>query len=158
MPPKAEDIQLGPSWFAPPPPVASKLGSGSAWLVGIDLETNDWETTRGIKGTFGQFGHYSLCAPCDLEARIVQLGWAYGPAGCQATVKERLVRPEGFRISAKAEQFHKTSHGQAVGEGLPLADVLVEFMADLTQLLADSNARLVCHHLEFDAGIISQDP
>ena len=42
--------------------------------MGVDIETNDWEKVSGIKGTFGQFDHYSLCTPVDLQARIVQLG------------------------------------------------------------------------------------
>ena len=54
---KACDIKVGSSWCAPPSIVAAKLGHGRAWLVGVDLETNDWVTTRDIKGTFGQFGH-----------------------------------------------------------------------------------------------------
>ena len=72
--PKARDVVIGPSWSAPPSAVASKLGPGSDWLMGVDIETNDWEKVSGIKGTFGQFGHYSLCTPVDLQARIVQLG------------------------------------------------------------------------------------
>ena len=55
--PKAHDVIIGPSWSLPPSAVASKLGRGGDWLIGVDLETNDWEKIFGIKGTFGQFGH-----------------------------------------------------------------------------------------------------
>ncbi len=70
--PKARDVKIGSSWCPPPRAVSSQLGPGSAWLVGVDLESNDWVTTPGIKGTFGKFGHYCLCTPVDLQSRIVQ--------------------------------------------------------------------------------------
>ncbi len=87
----------------------------------------------------------------------LQLGWAFGPAGAKATVKERLVRPEGFEVSEKAWGVHKISHERAVKDGLPLADVLAEFLTDLLYLVQNKDARLVCHHLEFDLGIITNE-
>ena len=58
-------------WSKPPDAVASHVGCGGQWLMGIDIETNDWETSRGNKGSIGHFGFWNLCAPRDLDARIV---------------------------------------------------------------------------------------
>ena len=116
---KASNVKIGPAWSAPPDVVAAKFGVGSDWLIGVDIETHDWEDdSRGNKGTYGQFGHYNLCKAKDLESRIVQLGWAFGPAGCAAVVKERLVRPDGFQISEKATDLYKITHEEAEAKGL----------------------------------------
>ena len=147
--PKVCDVRVGPSWQAPPKTVAAKFGRGRDWLIGCDIEANDWETARGVKGTFGRLGHYNLCALIDLQARVVQLGWAFGPAGGKETVKERLIRPVGFKVSAKAAKYHKISHAKAESEGAELADVLAEFVADLSYVVKERGGRLVCHHLDF---------
>ena len=142
-------MKIGPAWSAPPDVVAAKFGVGRDWLIGVDIETHDWEDdSRGNKGTYGQFGHYNLCKAKDLESRIVQLGWAFGPAGCAAVVKERLVRPDGFQISEKATDLHKITHEEAEAKGLELADVLKEFAADLFHLAREKGGRLVCHHMD----------
>ena len=152
---KAIDVKIGPAWCRPSDSVVAKLGEGSDWLFGVDIETNDWQESKGIKGEFGQFRHYHLCAPIDFQARVVQLGWAFGPPGNGATiVKERLVRPDGFTVSDKATRYHKISHEQAEREGSPLHDVLSEFAADLFKIVDEQGGRLVCHHLTFDAGIL----
>ena len=38
-----------------------------------------------------------------------------------------------------------------------MRDVLTEFMSDLNQVVQIHNGRIVCHHLEFDAGIITRE-
>lgn len=154
---KATDVVTGPSWVEPPPALVQQLSHGGSWLIGIDIETNDWDTIRGLKGSYGQFGKYSLCAPVDLKARIVQLGWAFGPPGEIAIVKERLVRPIGFEVSEKAHNFHKISHEVACRDGGDLAEVLTEFMTDLLHVTEANDGRMCCHHLEFDAGIIANE-
>jgi len=124
--------------------------------MGVDIETHHFEPSRGNKGSIGQFGFYNLCIPRDLEARICQLGWAYGPPGQRATVKERLVRPVGFCISERATERHGISHEQAQ-EGAPIADVLAEFLGDLRYVVEERGGRLVCHNAEFDFGIIANE-
>ena len=146
--PKVGDVRLGPAWHAPHKNVAAMLGRGDDWILGCDIETNDWETVKGVKGTFGRFGHYSLCTPSDLQARVVQLGWAFGPAGGKEIVKERLIRPVGFEVSAKATQYHKIPHEKAESEGSELACVLAEFMEDVTYVVQEKHGRLASHHLE----------
>ena len=154
--PRASDVVQGPSWVPPPAILAEKLGWGGDWLIAVDIETNDWDKVRGVKGTFGQFGHYNLCTKKDLEAHVVQIGWVFGPGGPQCTVKERLVRPDGFQISQKATDFHKIAHRTAETEGAALDAVLAEFLADLFYVVDEKQGRLVCHHLEFDMGIIAE--
>ena len=89
-----------------------------------------------------------------MEARVVQLGWCFGPPGFKCTMKERFVRPIGFEISEKAVRDHGITQDTAARDGVQLTDVLSEFCADLFQAAREHDARLVCHHLEFDAGIL----
>ncbi len=154
--PKAAEIREGPAWSKPPEAVASHIDCGGQWLIGIDIETHHWEISRGNKLSIGQFGFYNLCTPRDLESRICQLGWAYGPPGRRATVKERLVRPVDFRISEDATNYHGISHEQAQ-DGEPIADVLAEFLGDLRYVVEERGGRMVCHNMEFDCGIIKNE-
>ncbi len=71
-------------------------------------------------------------------------------------VKERLVQPTNFEISKKATDFHHITQQEAVTEGLPLEDVLREFMLDMVDLY-HRGGRVVIHHLEFDASIIARE-
>ncbi len=119
-------------------------------------ETHDWEDSKGNKGAIGQFGHYHLCKPKDFESRIVQLGWAIWKKDAPIQVKERLIRPDGFCISAKAERFHKISQSMAERDGLALKDVLAEFLGDVREV-QKQGGRLCCHHLEFDGNIIQRE-
>ena len=158
---RAADILLGPErqYVMPPPVVAAKLG-GKIPLIGVDIETHDWTPRCAIdqKGSIGQFGFYNTCLPCNIdECRIVQIGWAIrDPGDRELVVTERLVRPDGFRVSDKATAFHGITHALAAKEGVPLADALAELMRLILEL-SGRGGRLVCHHLEFDAGIIAKE-
>ena len=66
--PKAKDIVAG-GWCKPQDHVIEKMADESTWLIGVDIETHDWEVSRGNKGSIGKFGFYNLCKPSDLEAR-----------------------------------------------------------------------------------------
>jgi len=154
--PKAEDIVHG-GWCKPPEYVIEKMADETTWLIGVDIETNDWEVTGGIKGSTGKFGFYNLCKPSDLEARIIQLGWSFGPPSGDATTKEFLVCPEGFEISEKATKCHGISNELATTHGISLKDALREFMNDAAHVIETQKGRMVCHHLEFDAGIIANE-
>jgi len=154
--PKAKDI-VDRGWCKPPEYVIEKMADETTWLIGVDIETNDWEVSRGNKGSIGKFGFYNLCNPSDLEARIVQLGWSFGPPGGDATIKEFLVCPEGFEISEKATQYHGISNELATTQGISLKDALREFMNDIAHVIGTQKGRMVCHHLEFDAGIIANE-
>jgi len=150
------DIQKEPSLLTPPTCVAARLKERPL-LMGIDIETNDWESRKGNKGSIGKFGFYNICHPDDFKSRIVQLGWCIWrrESGGMET-KERLIRPDDFQISAKAERYHGISHRLAEEEGLPLGAVLEEFLTDL-RLIYDGGGIPVCHHMEFDANILKQE-
>ena len=68
---------------------------------------------------------------------------------------ELLVRPENFVIAEKATALHGITQDAALAQGRPLRDVLIDFMGVVDRAEA-LGARLVVHHLEFDAGNIAQ--
>ena len=140
---------------APPPEVAAKLGK-RCLVAGVDVETHDWEGYKGVKGEIGQYGFYSIFHPNDLNARIVQLGWAIGTAPDALVVKECVVQPTDFQISEKATRYHGISHEWAMQNGRPLREVLEEFMKDIINVY-DQGGRIVVHHLEFDCSIIGRE-
>ena len=156
--PKASKISFTNSWFPPPPILSRRLGSENELLMGLDIETNDWPDlpTGGNKGNIGQFGFYNLCSSEDLNQRCVQLGWVVGLGDKFSVKKEYLITPSDYIISDKATKFHKISHAEALASGRPLRDVLIEFIEDVRSLLRHKG-RVVCHHLEFDCGILATE-
>ena len=58
--PRAAAIRQGPVWSRPPQAVASYIGCGDRWLIGVDIETHHFETSRGNKGSIGQFGSLGM--------------------------------------------------------------------------------------------------
>ena len=106
----------------------------------------------------GQFGFRCFCNPADLNFRMVQLGWAIGEVGDiePTEVKEHLVQPDGYCISARATEHHGISQERAEKQGLPITFVLDEFMRDAVRV-DQMGGRVVIHHLEFDAGIIDTE-
>ena len=159
--PRAADILLSAErrYVTAPLVVAAKL-SGKVLLIGVDIETHDWSArpSTNVRGSIGQFGHYNLCTPCDIEEpRIVQIGWAVRGSGDRETVvTERLVRPDGFRVSEKATSFHGITHACAAEEGVSLPHALAELMRDALEV-SGRGGQLVCHQLELDAGIIARE-
>ncbi len=155
--PRICDLVVGQrvSPVPPPPEVKQKLGH-SKLIVGVDIETHDWEQRTGNKASTGTFGFYSLCHPDDFQARVVQIGWAVGMYGQKPQVKERILKPEGFSIAAKAAKYHGICQERAMAEGRSLQEVLDEFMRDVVDV-QQRGGRLVVHHLEFDCGIILRE-
>ena len=103
--------------FTPQPPpsdIASKL-AGVDLIIGMDCETHVWEKRQNTPGDIGQFGFYTIRHPDDYLVRIVQIGWAICAAPDQLTVKERIIKPCDFRVSAKAALYRRVSHDRAVG-------------------------------------------
>ena len=94
----------------------------------------------------------------DLQQRIVQIGWVVGDLDTSAPPQpeQYIVRPDGFEISEKAAAKHGINHEKALAEGLPLSDVLGEFMRAMAHM-NEKGGRVVIHHLEFDAGIIDKE-
>ena len=87
----------------------------------------------------------------------MQIGWAVrGPGDRKTAVSERLVRPNGFRVSDKATAFHGITHARAAEGGVPLAEALADLMRNVLEV-SGQGGLLVCHQLEFDAGIIARE-
>jgi hypothetical protein len=141
----------------PKKPSAALRGKIGDWKVvaGIDVETHGWVDVESVGGV-GQYGFYCVCPPAKLLARIVTLGWVVGEVFGEPVRKERMVKPVGFRVEEKATRFHGITHDRAESEGLPLAEVLAEFLDDMLAA-RQAGGRVVAHHLEFDAGIISKE-
>jgi DNA polymerase III epsilon subunit-like protein len=157
--PRASELSIlppgTPSLFAMPDVLKDKLSPIAPLVLGLDVETNDWEIHERIKGSIGEHGFYNICCPADLEARIVQLGWAiHEDTG--TVIVERVVRPDGFEISKKASEYHGISQKDAIEQGVALAEALRALMLNV-QEVCRRGGRLVAHHLEFDAGIISRE-
>ena len=141
----------------PTPEVLHKLGKHQI-VVGVDIETADWETgsTSLHKGAFGFF---NLCRPEVFVQRVVQLGWAIGDLDESSALheyKEITIRPSGFEISTKAANLHGVTQSHALEVGVPLREALIEFMEAMQRANA-AGGRVVIHHLEFDAGILARE-
>ena len=154
--PRAKDIVLAPRLHvAPPAEIVAKL-QDLHLVVGIDIETHDI-LGRHMRWWTGPFGFATLADPFALEeARVVRIGWAVHAKSEGPVVKEFLVRPAGFEVSAATIAVHGITHEAAMARGAPLQDVMLEFMRDLSQA-HDLGGRLVAHHLEFNAGIVSEE-
>ena len=141
---------------APPETVLRQLGMPCI-IMGVDIETNDFVLGKKPFAK-GQFGHWCFCTPADLKFKLIQIGWAIGDCKEDAPVecKELTVRPEGFLISGRAIAKHGITNELAAAEGLPLHDVLKEFMRAAIRVY-DMGGRVVIHHLEFDAGVIDEE-
>ena len=61
-----------------------------------------------------------------------------------------------MRSSNEATEKHHISQDQAINHGKPLRDALQVMMHDILECCA-KGGRIVAHHLDFDAGIISQE-
>ena len=88
--------------------------------------------------TPGTLGFYGPEHPIDDRARLLQLSWAATSSG--TVVKQRNIASPGLA---------------SAGPGLPLADVLVEFMDCLLTMPEDF--RLVTYHIEASACVILQE-
>ena len=139
--------------------VKHKLGA-TQLCMGIDVETNDF--TNGRKPyCVGRFGHGCWCSGDDLEFRLVQIGWVTSTCAAETEVDiqskaERLIKPDAFTISEKATKRHEITNERAASNGLPLLEVLEEFMCEAWSLY-EKGGVVVSHHLEFDAGIIDEE-
>ena len=154
--PRAKDIVLAPRLHvAPPAEIVAKL-QDLHLVVGIDIETHDI-LGRHMRWWTGPFGFATLADPFALEeARVVRIGWAVHAKSEGPVVKEFLVRPAGFEVSISASAMRGITHEDAMARGAPLQDVMLEFMRDISQA-HDLGGCLVAHHLEFDAGIVSEE-
>ena len=82
--------------------------------------------------------------------RCVQLAWQiHDKKGQLVTVKNYIIKPEGFDIPYNAEKIHGISTKRAIASGELLTTVLKEFIKDVK----DSKF-IIGHNIEFDKNII----
>lgn len=88
-------------------------------------------------------------ANTDNWPRMVQLAWLIHDINANL-IQERsvIIKPEGFTIPVEVSAIHGITHERAMDEGIPLADVMEEFDADLISV-----PLAVCHNVPFDRAI-----
>jgi DNA polymerase III epsilon subunit-like protein len=85
--------------------------------------------------------------------RLVQVAWLVGDDEVDpGDVQCRIVRPDGFEIPQEASDIHGITTAQAVAEGRPLDEVLMELFDD-----AADCGLLVGHNVDFDRPIIGAE-
>ena len=109
------------------------------------------------KGRIGPFGWYTNNDDVPF-ARIVQLGWVVADASRngEAISKSSLIQPQGFQITEKAMGCHGITQEDALRSGRPLADVLEEFVRDVSHACS-RGGRVCAHQLELDAGLVDEE-
>ena len=157
--PRVRDLTATPELcpVEPPAEVVAKLGE-QTFAVGIDIETADWTEKKHALHK-GQFGFHTMCGPEVFDQRIIQIGWFVQDLSNPDADNEHdelIIQPDGFEIAVKATKLHGVSNERAQQDGMPLKTALDIFMRAMEKL-EQRGARLVIHHLEFDAGIIDRE-
>ena len=94
----------------------------------------------------------------DNWPRVVQLSWQLHAAdGKLLSQHDYIIQPEGFTIPFNAERVHGISTQRAQEEGLPLAEVLTKFNADLSRTESDRRPVVVGHNVDFDINITAAE-
>jgi DNA polymerase III epsilon subunit-like protein len=81
--------------------------------------------------------------------QLVSLSWSLWNASECVKSASYIIRPQGWIISAKSITVHGINQEKAEAEGLPLAEVMAEFRADVMRC-----NRIVAHNMEFDKNVI----
>ena len=92
--------------------------------------------------------------PWELKySRVVQLGFVVFDA--EGNVLRRFERciSDAPDCSAKATKYHGLTNEQLAREGIPIAEAMRQFGAELQKLDA-AGGKLIAHNLDFDAGIL----
>ena len=85
--------------------------------------------------------------------RVVQLAWIL--SDCKGNIiKKRvaIISPNGFKIPEEAVRIHGITTERAIREGLPLYEVLEDFMKDL-----ESVKMIIAHNIDFDQKILGAE-
>ena len=85
----------------------------------------------------------------DNWPRLVQLAWQlHDPQGKLLSRGNRIVQPDGFTIPFNSTKIHGITTARAQEEGLPLDQVMEEFMADAAQA-----TYVMGHNIGFDVNV-----
>ena len=86
----------------------------------------------------------------DNWPRCVQLAWQiHDKQGKLLEVKNYIVKPDGYDIPFNASKIHGISTDLALKQGLPLIEVLLEFVKGLKK-----SKFVIGHNVSFDNNII----
>ena len=89
----------------------------------------------------------------DNWPRLVQLAWQlHDENGKLISRGNRIVQPEGFTIPYNSTKIHGISTERAQDEGMPLGDVVKEFMAD-----AAKAKYVMGHNIGFDVNVVGAE-
>ena len=102
----------------------------------------------------GQFGHFTVNKPWELKySRVVQLGVVVSDAEGNVLRRFECCISDAPDCSAKATKYHGLTNEQLARKGIPIAEAMRQFGAELRKLDAEGG-KLIAHNLEFDAGIL----
>jgi DNA polymerase-3 subunit alpha len=86
----------------------------------------------------------------DNWPRMVQLSWQmHDSNGDLITVKNYIIKPDGYTIPFNAEKIHGISTKRALKQGVDLKDVLNKFNADIENCFY-----IIGHNIDFDLKIV----
>lgn len=93
----------------------------------------------------------------DNWPRLVQIAWTLQEEKKDKdifveTTKAYIIKPDGFEIPVEASDIHKITQEIAMDEGIPLIDVLEEFLP-----LNKKADNFVGHNVNFDVSIIGAE-
>lgn len=111
----------------------------------------DTETTgfplKMFKATSKNIFNWNTC-------RIVQIAWeVYTDVASEMPIASKCytIRPSGFTIPAESSAIHGITHDEAIEQGIPLMDVIDEFMSDIVMHEIQT---IVAHNMSFDSNAI----
>ncbi len=117
----------------------------TASFICFALHTNDFVETNS-KGSYENFGLYTLCSPESFKFRIVGLGWTVGKDSKNTTTKSFVLKHSGVTVSEKAGNYHGIDNERVETDGANPCEVLKEFWEDAHHVVSQGG-RLVAHHL-----------
>ena len=144
---------------APPHNVQMQIGDGRLFFA-VDVETHMLAPENKVELPNGS-GSVSVFKNVQAEdlahLKLVQIGWAVGDVSLsEPRVRELLVKPCGFEIDCKATVKHGIAQPDASTRGIPLRDVLSEFVKEF-RAACQQGARVTSFNLAFDAAVVRHE-
>ena len=120
----------------------AKVDANSRYhLLTFDTEVHDW--IEGVQ--------------IDPISRITQLGWTiFDQTGQIIKTKTAYIKPDGWRVSKKAEKYTKITQELLMQKGEPIREVISEFQSDYHEI-EQNKGFISAHEYEYDATMILQE-
>ncbi|KAI8616376.1 hypothetical protein BC830DRAFT_1080651 [Chytriomyces sp. MP71] len=114
-------------------------------VIAFDCETSDWSDAAGG------------CPSRATIGRVVQLAWVtYSERSDILREECHILRPHGYTIAKKAENFHRITNARALAEGRDGMQVMREFVNEV--IGAGNGVILVGHHIQHDVVAVLNEP